>query len=154
MKFEALKYLQISELSIWLDVLSSLLVQLRSVNVISELKEENLHLVGEKPVLLLMSVSEVWHGLWVRSPRVQPCEQRICHLLTGLEVELLKVNLGKLEEQYVDHRAATLYRSACLGGCLKTRLGEFHVLKVVILDEPEPRPNEGLLLLDFQGLLV
>lgn len=98
MKFEALKYLQISELSIWLDVLSSLLVQLRSVNVISELKKENLHLVGEQPVLLLMSVSEVWHGLGIRSPGVQPCEQRICHLLTGLEVELLKVYLGKLEE--------------------------------------------------------
>ena len=108
MKFEALEYLQISELRIRLDVLSSLFVQLRSVNVISELKEENLHLVGEQPVLLLMSVSEVRYGLGVRGPRVQPCEQGICHLLTGLEVELLKVYLGKLEEQYVDHGAATL----------------------------------------------
>jgi hypothetical protein len=100
-----------------------------------------------------MSMSEARHLLGIRSPGVQPCQQCICHLLTGLEVELLKVNLSKLEKQYVDLRAATLYRSACLGGCLEACFGEFQILKVVILEESEPCPNEWLFLLDFQGLL-
>jgi len=39
-----------------------------------------------------------------------------------------------------------------LNGCLEAGLGEGQLLEDLVLDEAESRPNEGLLLFDFQSL--